>query len=399
MMYKIDNPNMQKIYDLWLSNDLENIISERDKFNIFNVLKLNNAEIRHSNFLAWLMTPRESHNIVDYFLKAFLEFSIKDFINDSRIKIDPIDILGVTYYDCEIRREYCNIDILIINPDNKFVCVIENKIWSGEHSQQLERYAQIINNEFKGYKKLYLFLTPQKDLNETLLKRDNVYYIQVGYENVIYAIDRTLKHRSNIMPNGVRLFIEHYRKMVERDIMRKIDENVVISCRRIYRTHKEAIDLITACTNLTEELTDNIKDIFTNELDYISDGMFSIKALNNANIIKHGDSKYGKDLILLQLEKNSTGFSFCINIATPENGYENERKNLIDFLENKLDIKFNHNQQKSWHYYNKQVISSDKYYDFETLDSAKIYLKDRIEETGFIDGIRSAINDFVQSKV
>lgn len=160
-MLKIDNPNMQKIYDLWLSNDLENIISERDKFNIFNVLKLNNAEIRHSNFLAWLMTPRESHNIVDYFLKAFLEFSIKDFINDSRIKIDPIDILGVTYYDCEIRREYCNIDILIINPDNKFVCVIENKIWSGEHSQQLERYAQIINNEFKGYKKLYLFLTPQ----------------------------------------------------------------------------------------------------------------------------------------------------------------------------------------------------------------------------------------------
>lgn len=101
-MLKIDNPNMQKIYDLWLSNDLENIISERDKFNIFNVLKLNNAEIRHSNFLAQLMTPRESHNIVDYFLKAFLEFSIKDFINDSRIKIDPIDILGVTYTDCDM---------------------------------------------------------------------------------------------------------------------------------------------------------------------------------------------------------------------------------------------------------------------------------------------------------
>lgn len=141
--YMSKDEQMNKLCDLWMSCALDELEKRIEKFNIFTALKLDNTEIRHSNFLAWLMNPRESHNIGDYFLKIFLELSMKDYIQDNRIEINPVDILGARYWDCEIRREYKNIDILIINPDNKFLCVLENKIWSGEHDEQLEQQYQL----------------------------------------------------------------------------------------------------------------------------------------------------------------------------------------------------------------------------------------------------------------
>ena len=44
---------------------------ELNNFNIFDCLKLTRAEIRHSNFLAWLLDPNEAHGFEDYFLTAF----------------------------------------------------------------------------------------------------------------------------------------------------------------------------------------------------------------------------------------------------------------------------------------------------------------------------------------
>lgn len=50
-----------------LSEDLEELNLSTNKFNIFTALKLYNNEIRHSNFLGWLMAPYENHGVGDYF--------------------------------------------------------------------------------------------------------------------------------------------------------------------------------------------------------------------------------------------------------------------------------------------------------------------------------------------
>lgn len=398
--YMSKDEQMNKLCDLWMSCALDELEKRIEKFNIFTALKLDNTEIRHSNFLAWLMNPRESHNIGDYFLKVFLELSMKDYIQDNRIEINPVDILGARYWDCEIRREYKNIDILIINPDNKFLCVLENKIWSGEHDEQLERYAQIVNKEFAGYKKLYLFLTPASTTEPLLERKCKIdsqeictYYIQIGYDKVLKALEKTLQHRSSIMANGVQIFIEHYKKMVERNIMGQIDKDVLNSCRKIYREHKEAIDLINSCSNMTDELTENIQELFNEDLEYLSDGMFALKKIKNKEKYQIGNSKYGRDIILLQLEKNKGGYCFCINVVTPENGSELDRKNLIKKIENKLNINFKSNKQESWHYYNKPIITEDKYYNFDDLETAKQFLKSKIDETKIIPTLYSLLND------
>ena len=161
----------QWLENLLLSDDLEELKNLTGHFNIFNALKLQNNEIRHSNFLGWLMAPYESHKIGDYFLKEFLKNALKRFSLNKNIDSEINEIVFADFNDAEIRREYKNIDILVISPKNKFLCIIENKVWTGEHDCQLERYAQIVNSEFVNYKKLYIYLSPANDDTCDLLDR------------------------------------------------------------------------------------------------------------------------------------------------------------------------------------------------------------------------------------
>ena len=50
--------------------------------NFFNILNVTKTEIRHSNFLAWMMNPNESHNLNTIFLKWFL----KEVFSSDKIK-------------------------------------------------------------------------------------------------------------------------------------------------------------------------------------------------------------------------------------------------------------------------------------------------------------------------
>lgn len=151
---------IKKLETFRLSDDLENLSLLTNKFNIFNVLKLSNAEIRHSNFLAWLMNPLENHEIGNFFLKEFLKTATKDYISSEDILINEEDISSKDFFECEVRREYKNIDILLVDKDSCFVCVIENKIWSGEHSEQLFKWGCDVKilkpAKFKEYYKKYL---------------------------------------------------------------------------------------------------------------------------------------------------------------------------------------------------------------------------------------------------
>ena len=116
----------QQLDKLMLSEDLEELNNLTGHFNIFNALKLQNNEIRHSNFLAWIMTPYESHKLGDYFLKEFLKSAIKEYSLNTDISLSLKDIAFLKFDDAEIRREYKNIDLLIVSQQNKFVCIVEN---------------------------------------------------------------------------------------------------------------------------------------------------------------------------------------------------------------------------------------------------------------------------------
>lgn len=80
--------------------DLEALLS---RFNIFRVLRAAKHEIRHSNMLAWLLTPDESHGLGDRFFRRWLMRVVHNADDDikrrlqlpSPIEIDALDVESV----------------------------------------------------------------------------------------------------------------------------------------------------------------------------------------------------------------------------------------------------------------------------------------------------------------
>ncbi len=63
---------IEQITNLLQDNNFELLSLELKKPNIFRILNITHYEIRHSNFLAWLLSPHEKHGFSTLFLKWFL---------------------------------------------------------------------------------------------------------------------------------------------------------------------------------------------------------------------------------------------------------------------------------------------------------------------------------------
>ena len=87
---------------------------------------------------------------------SFKEFLREVFSSDKFGNIDQVDVEGMDLSKVEIQREWRNIDILI-KLENVVVCV-ENKVLSKEHSNQLRRYKEIIENQFPNHHHTFVFL-------------------------------------------------------------------------------------------------------------------------------------------------------------------------------------------------------------------------------------------------
>ncbi len=70
----IDLAAAQQALDAFLvdNQELEQINARLAAFNLFKVLRIERVEIRHSNVLAWLLTPGESHGLGATFLRRFV---------------------------------------------------------------------------------------------------------------------------------------------------------------------------------------------------------------------------------------------------------------------------------------------------------------------------------------
>ena len=363
-----------------------------------NALKLQNAEIRHSNFLGWLMAPYETHGLGDYFLKEFLKFAVKDFSCDERVKVKLASIALKNFANAEIRREYKNIDILVIDNDSKFLCVVENKTWTGEHDNQLLKYAQIVDREFIGYEKLFIFLTPPSSLEDfnTLLERQDencksqkYYYIPMSYEQVFKAIEKTLKFNEKHLNADVKAFIEHYKNMIERNIMGNTDKELVKLCRKIYRENKNAIDMIMKNVShsqdeISVELNSLIKSDETLVLETSTPKWirFVPKSIDFSKLnFAKSDWVESNKIIMLEIN-NCNREQLCVDIIVR---CSDDTEKLNKVMQVAKDI-FNYSGKTNSyaHILSKPLVHSNEYYDFISNDDITSILKNRLEQSGII---------------
>ena len=203
--------------------------------NIFTALSISRKEIKHSNFLSWILDPNESHGIGELLLRKFLREIFKNNKNISHSFFD-VDLFDLKFV--EIRREWKNIDLLIIH--SEFVIVLENKIDSEDHSNQLNRYKEIIDTTFQDKDRVYVYMTPfGTDPNDEMAS--NI-YINYSYFSLCVSIEEIIEIYKESLNLKVITYLKDYTTVLRREIMENDELNIIAG--KIYNAHKAAIDFI-----------------------------------------------------------------------------------------------------------------------------------------------------------
>ncbi|MFN8261316.1 MAG: PD-(D/E)XK nuclease family protein [Chitinophagales bacterium] len=143
-----------------------------ERFNVFSILNLQDSETRlHSKLINELLNPKGRHGQKDLFLKHLVDV-VNSKITDDKSDLDSgniskqkIKAFNTTNATAEIEKhagfknedstEGGRIDILI-QDDNKYAIIIENKIWASDQEKQLLRYHNYGKGTFKKFHLLYL---------------------------------------------------------------------------------------------------------------------------------------------------------------------------------------------------------------------------------------------------
>lgn len=272
----------------WLESALQDIkTTKAQSINIFEAVGMTTQEIKHSAFLAWLLNPKMPHGLKSLFLKMFLEnllsyernstkigsylankqilsstgiFSVKDLqelLDDSNLSVLTERVLTLDNDDGRI-------DIFIESKKAKILIVIENKVFTSTHDDQLKRYV----NEFGSHldwKKIFVYLTPNGDLPYNTNGKYEKEWCILSYETILDTARAVLTNVHNVK---LKNLIGDYIEMVDTNIL-KNNKELKKLCDEIRKNHKEAIELLLYYTDNVERinrhcacwLKDNIQGI------------------------------------------------------------------------------------------------------------------------------------------
>lgn len=219
----VDNPELER---------LEVLLGQ---FNFFEVLGAVRHELRHSDFLAFLLDPSQNHGLGDEFARRLLQ-KVLISAGEQPLPVTPIDLDVWDLNELIVQREWQNIDILLTDETERLAVIIENKIGSVEHSNQLERYFQIVSQHYPDWKILGVYLTPEGD------RPSHPAYLATDYTTVCEIVERMTERRASTLGADVRTLMTHYTQMLRRHIVS--ESEIAELCRKIYRKHQRALDLI-----------------------------------------------------------------------------------------------------------------------------------------------------------
>ncbi len=215
--------------------DLERLESLLDQFNIFEAIGVIRQEMRHSDFLAFLLTPDQNHGLGDAFARRLLQRAVLS-ADDPSLPISAIELDVWNLGQLRVLREWHNIDLLLVDDLNRLAVVIENKISTGEHSNQLARYWKDVTEHYPQHSTLGIYLTPDGS------PPTHLSYIPVSYSLVSEVIQRLVESRASTLGDAVPTLMEHYAQMLRRHVV--TDSDIARLCRQIYHKHRRALDLI-----------------------------------------------------------------------------------------------------------------------------------------------------------
>jgi hypothetical protein len=231
------------------------------RFNLFEAMGAVRAELRHSNFLGFLLSPARNHGCGALVLRALLRGILARMPEDQR----PVRSLEVLVGDLEnavVHREWNNIDLFIEIHNLNLVVAIENKIDEKASEGQLLRYKNLVRGKYPVHRHLFVFLTPEG------VSPDDADYVSFSYVELAHCI-RGIAERKPETASDVMLILRHYIEMLRRHIVP--DEELHELARRIYERHKEALDFIFEVRPKAEGLLAVVRALLDNQPGLIQD--------------------------------------------------------------------------------------------------------------------------------
>lgn len=272
--------------------DLEKIQAcEYKGINIFNAVGMQTQEVKHSAFMAWLFDTKAQHGLNNLFLKKFME---KLFCHPNRNDPEPelktnLKILSDAGIAIEKMFDFINapdvkvdterviihpesrIDIFLSSQSAKTLMVIENKVFTSTHDEQLTRYKREVDEyrAWNDYKKIYVYLTPLGD-HPYELKTDGMIYnadycvfSYISILNIINEIKKDLpKDKNNLK---LKFLMEDYVEMVDANILNTSSELRAL-CKEIRKKHKDALNILMNYTDIADKVVTYCKERITTEL-------------------------------------------------------------------------------------------------------------------------------------
>lgn len=218
--------------------ELEELSARLATFNIFRALKIEDAEIRHSNTLAWLLDPRGSHGLGDVVLRRVISSILLQSEGETPgLSAAQVELLD--FSDIEIHREWHHFDLLVIDHANDLVVLIENKVRAGVSKKQLERYYGEAQKQFPEFRILPVLLTLEEQAEDG---GELAPWVPYSYSQLLRVIERISGQRYRQLAEPVAIFLSHYQETLRRLTMQ--DKPITDLCRAIYRKHRDAINLI-----------------------------------------------------------------------------------------------------------------------------------------------------------
>lgn len=341
-------------------------LKSKDVVNIFEILKIEKTEIRHSKFLAWLLNPNESHDLNDTVLRKFIMELEKK--KENRDKIQIFDIYKLNYKNFKVQTEVDNIDMLLVSEEDKFVICIENKIESFEHiagdsdKKQTYEYKERILKKYpkgeNGYKHLFIYLSAKGE------KPANEEWIDTDYQ-LIYDILTKILEKETIKSQSVKALIENYIDILKRNDYIE-DEKFKRICTEIYTEYKDKWEIIEKNANLDKDMQNIYDDIrmYLNDKSNLFYEKNNYLSFNTQELKNKFDTKANNVFWTIGFYRDKDTVPFYIEIK-----YNDLEKNEIDKLQNKWRENCVHKKDKF-----------PKNTTYKTLDTVTVD-KDNLEET------------------
>jgi hypothetical protein len=205
------------------------------RFNLFDAIGAVSGELKHSNFLSFILSPTRSHGMGGELLRQFIRTAVVKLTNEQR-PIRALELMTADLDNAIIHRERDNIDLLIELKHLKLIVLVENKIYAAVSDGQLARYKKIVEANYPTFKHLFILLTPEG------IEADEDGYVSLSYSEVADLVERIASDDGIPVASELTLILRHYVEMLRRHIVQ--DEQLVTLARQIYERHKEALDFI-----------------------------------------------------------------------------------------------------------------------------------------------------------